>query len=184
MIRPFRLSPPATPLVAFDGVDGLGQHCRLDTEDQKALVEAFERAAVDYLDGYTGRLGRCILRQKWAYPVSRFRNVLMLPFPDCREFAIERREPDGTLVSVDAEIVQVGDCIDLTTLPELSGEILLTFWAGWETEADVPASLKQAVRFLVADWFENRPGVATGERVTELPFAVTAMIGPLIHFSV
>lgn len=56
--------------------------------------------------------------------------------------------------------------------------IELDVMAGYgDTAADVPEPLRQAVRLLVAHWYENR-GLATLGAVTVLPATVAALIAP------
>ena len=43
---------------------------------------------------------------------------------------------------------------------------------------DVPEPLRQAIRLLVAHWYENRGLVATGTTIAVLPATVAALIAP------
>jgi uncharacterized phiE125 gp8 family phage protein len=43
---------------------------------------------------------------------------------------------------------------------------------------DVPEPLRQAVRVLVAHWYENRGLIAAGQSVAVLPESVNALIKP------
>lgn len=47
-----------------------------------------------------------------------------------------------------------------------------------EAPADVPEPLRQAIRMLVAHWYENRGLIAVGHEVAVLPAAVAATIAP------
>ncbi len=178
-MRPFRVEAPQGALVP---VEELRQQVRADTDEQDSLIEAYERSAVDFLDGYTGRLGRCILRQKWALPLIGNPEAVFLPFPDCREFAIERLDDRGGWAPVTG--VTVTRMEDYALLMDLPGDrtgLHLTCRAGWATAEDVPDNLKQAVRLLVAHWFDNRAAVTTGQAAHQVPMAVDAMIAPLVH---
>ena len=178
-MRPFRVEAPQGVLVP---VAELRMQVRADADEQDSLIEAYERSAVDFLDGYTGRLGRCILRQKWALPLVGNPEAVFLPFPDCREFAIEHLDDQGVWSDVvGATVTQVGDTALLVDLPSDQTGLNLTCWAGWETAGDVPENLKQAVRLLVAHWFDNREAVTTGQAAHQMPMAVDAMISPLLH---
>lgn len=179
-MRPFRVEAPEGVLVP---VEELRQHVRADTNEEDNLIEAFERSAVDFLDGYTGRLGRCILRQKWALPLDGSSEPVHLSFPDCRDLSIERLDDQGVWSDVaGVTVTQIDDCALIADLPSDKTGLHLTYWAGWDTAADVPANLKQAVRMLVAHWFENRTAVTTGQTAAhQMPMAVEAMIEPLLH---
>ena len=50
--------------------------------------------------------------------------------------------------------------------------------AGYGTAADVPETFRQAIRLLVAHWYENRAAAAAPDSAAELPYAVTALIAP------
>jgi hypothetical protein len=178
-MRPFRVEAPQGALVP---VEELRQQVRADTDEQDELILAYERAAVDFLDGYSGRLGRCILRQKWALPLVGTPDAVFLPFPDCREFAIERLDDQGVWSDVaGVTVTGIDDCALLMDLPSDQAGLHLTCWAGWATAEDVPGNLKQAVRLLVAHWFDNRAAVTTGQAPHQVPMAVDAMIAPLVH---
>lgn len=113
-------------------------------------------------DGYTGRLGRCILRQKWALPLIVQPDVVCLPFPDCREFKVERLV-DGVWTEVDAVTLALFENqVSLSEMPDDWEGLHLTCYAGWESADKVPGNLKQAVRLLVAHWFDSRSAVAIG----------------------
>lgn len=179
-MRPFRVEAPQGALVP---VEELRQQVRVDTDEHDSLIAAYERSAVDFLDGYTGRLGRCILRQKWALPLVGNPEEVFLPFPDCREFAIERLDDQGAWAQVaGVTVTQMEDYALLVDLPSDQTGLHLTCWAGWTAADDVPENLKQAVRLLVAHWFDpeadrNARSIAPGG----LPNSVASMIQPLVH---
>ena len=176
-MRPFRVEAPASPLVPLAD---LRAHGRADTADEDALLQGFERAAVAYLDGYTGRLGRCVLRQKWALPLTDQPQAVQLPFPDCRDFKIEQRDAFGVWSEVaDVTITQFDDNVLLTNLPADQSGLHLTCIAGWETVDDVPDSLKQAVQMLVAHWSTHRGAVSQSDAAEGVPFGVAALLQPL-----
>ncbi|MGH1579074.1 head-tail connector protein [Planktotalea sp.] len=189
-MRPVLVIPPEAPLVALSGPDGLQAQCRVDVDEEGAsaedgLLQAFERSAVSYLDGYSGKLGRCILKQKWALPLSDGSHAIFLPFPDCRDFSIERLDSEGNWSDVEGVSIQVGnDAAVFTDLPSDRTGLHLTCFAGWETSNDVPESLKQAVRMMVAHWFLHRETVTPMGNAQHLPMAAQALIAPLTHIFV
>lgn len=55
----------------------------------------------------------------------------------------------------------------------------IDFTAGYgAVPADVPAPLRQAIRLLVAHWYENRSAIAIGEPAATLPLAYSELIAP------
>lgn len=185
-MRPTLAVAPAGVLVPWSGDGGLAAHCSLEEDDERqGLVESYERAAVNYLDGFSGRLGRCILRQKWVVPLSSQPSVIYPPFPDSREFAIERQDEASWVAAAAPAFEVISGCVHLSDYPvDLEG-LHLTFWAGWEKSSDVPEDIKQIVRFLVAYWFEGR-GDSMGVNLSthHTPVAVEALLAPLIHLDV
>ena len=47
-----------------------------------------------------------------------------------------------------------------------------------DSAPDVPEALRQAIRLLVAHWYDNRGLVAVGQQVAELPATVASLIAP------
>lgn len=54
----------------------------------------------------------------------------------------------------------------------------IDFTAGYGAAADVPAPLAQAIRQLVAHWFETREPVAFGATASGVPDTVAALVAP------
>ncbi|MEP4195977.1 MAG: head-tail connector protein [Aliishimia sp.] len=178
-MRPFLLEAPVGPLLQLDD---LKKHIRVEGDGENTLVEAYERAAVALLDGYSGILGRCVLKQKWALPLMGCPDAVFLPFPDCRDFQIEQRLSSGDWIDVEnVAIQQDGDCVSFVDLPCGEAGLHLTCWAGWETADEVKETLKQAVRMLTAHWFDNRSAVTTGQAPHNVPLGFQGMIAPLVH---
>lgn len=176
-VRPFLKSPPQGALLATADLRIL---CSLDTDEQDLKLEMAQRAAVDMLDGYTGRLGRCILRQVWALPLTDGACAVDLPFPDCRDLAVERFD-GSTWSAVDGvALTQRGRRVHLSGLPQDRADLHLTCVAGWETPEDVPQNLVQAVGSLVAHLFDYDPRTWAGLSGGELPRNVAMMIAPLV----
>lgn len=177
MRRPFQVEAPLGDLIPVD--DALREHLRIGSAVGNDLVQVYVKAAIGMLDGYSGTLSRCILRQRWAFPVPLYTNEMHLPFPDCREFSIERRV-GADFSAIDGTSVVAG--FDRVTLCGLSGdrsEVWLLATAGWETAALVPENLKQAIKMLVAHWSEHPEAAISGSNATEIPFGVEALLAPL-----
>jgi hypothetical protein len=172
-MRPFRVEAPQGVLVP---VEELRQQVNLDTDEQDGRLTSAERAAVARLDGYTGRLGRCILRQKWALPLIGNPEVVHLPFPDCFDFKIERLD-SGNWTEIEGVALQYfEDQVSLSDMPDDWTNLHLTCQAGWETAADVPEDIKQAVCLLVAHLVFYDPKTWDGLVAGQLPQNVESMI--------
>jgi len=142
-------------------------HLRVTHAHEDALITALAAAAVGYLDGWRGILGRAIMPQTWAVTVTQACDVT-LPMPDV------------TAVSVD-----YGDgAVVLTSVASAGGPVVTVTAAGTVsfTCAMPRAQLDVAVvviKMLVAHWYENREAVNIGQIGTDLPFGVDQLIGVL-----
>lgn len=177
-MRPFQVEAPEGVLLS---AAELRTALRFDSAEEDTFITALEKAAVSYLDGYTGRLGRCILRQTWALPLDGEIDIVFLPFPDCREFSVKSLGEDGTTWT-DVEGVEVKrfrDHVLLKNLPTDTENLHLLCVAGSEDATKVDETIKQIVRLLVVHWFNNRSAVSTGPAPHQVPMAVEALISPL-----
>ena len=59
----------------------------------------------------------------------------------------------------------------------MQNAVRITFVAGYASVALVPASIKHAIRLLVAQNYENREAVIVGQTATEVPMAVKSLLG-------
>jgi len=123
--------------------------CRIDTDDDDALVTALIAAARLEVESFTGR---ALVTQSWRLtlecPVGR---EVMLPVVPVS--AISAATADGEDIAVTLQ----GDA---ALLPDEGYETLsIDYTAGYGAAADVPPDLKQAVLMLVAYWYDNRDGL-------------------------
>lgn len=124
--------------------------CRIDTDDDDALVTALIAAARLEVESFTGR---ALITQSWRLtldgPADR---LVVLPVVPVR--AITAATADGDAISVTLQ----GDAV---LLPEAcSGQLSIDYTAGYGAAADVPQDLRQGVLALVAYWYDNRDGLA------------------------
>jgi hypothetical protein len=156
---PVRVTPPATAVVLLAD---LKEHLRVDHADDDALITAYEAAAVAYLDGWRGILGRCILSQQWAVTYGEA-GTYRLPLPDVSE------------VSVDAGTATLeADCLGaLVTITEAA-----TVTMTCEMPEDALPTVQMAIKLLVGHWYQNREA-ASDTRIEDAPLAFNALIAPL-----
>lgn len=187
MALKLKTAPALTPISVAEAK----AHLRVSSTDEDALIEGLVNAAVAYLDGPSGILGRCLVSQTWelyydAFPTGDLRipigNLIAVE-------TVEYVDPDLAIFvtwssanyevddkSLDGWVIPVDGWPDVL---ETSNAIRVTFRAGYGTAAtDVPAAIRQAMLLLVGDWYTNRNAVSIGESVSELPFAVSALIAP------
>jgi len=175
-MRPFIVTPPVGNLVE---TADLLPHLVGNAEDA-ALITGYQLAAMAYLDGYGGRLGRCLLPQKWAFPLFDAPDTIYLPFPDCRDFKFEYLGATGVWTEVIGPTLKIcgRTAYAISDLPADTEALMLTCVAGWESAAKVPASIKHAVYMLVGHWYENRAAVDNADAGLQVPLGFEALISP------
>lgn len=189
MLRPIRTSAPVAKPVSLEEAR---LHCRVDANDDDAVISAFIDAAIVYLDGWSGVLGRCIVNQGWrqSLPAWPACGGILLPFPDVSTAAVKYFDADGVEQTVDGALFDRleedrGTIIrfrNAFTYPAIANDradgVRVEFTAGYgASAADVPASIKTAILLMVAHWYSNRE-TATDGALSEIPFGASALIAP------
>jgi uncharacterized phiE125 gp8 family phage protein len=104
--------------------------------------------------------------------------------------AVRLYAPNGTASTVDAgtysadvlsepaRLVLPADAVPSQAVRALNG-FEVAFTAGFgEAASDVPAPLRQALKFLVAHWFEHREPVVLDQSPQEVPATVAGLLLP------
>ena len=163
-------------------------HCRVEHDEEDTLIDSLIAAAVDYLDGPSGILGRAIIEQEWLLELDAWPNRLALPIEPVTNVAVsyintsgtEKTVPENQMVITDAPSARtVLEWIDGVQAPELNDArypVKITIIAGFGAAADVDEGLKVAIKMLVGHWYDNRETVVMGMSVIELPMAVSALL--------
>lgn len=145
------------PLEAVVPLEELKEYLAVDFSDNDRKIAALQDAAVAFLDGYRGVLGRCIMKQTWqvSYPCA---GVHRLPFPD-----VETAEADAGQATVSQD--------SLGSLVTLTQGATVTITA--QCPPDILASVKQIVCMMVDLWYNDTSLVGT------MPPTVDALLGPI-----
>lgn len=172
----------------------LTEHLRLEGLDADATyVRALELAAVDYIQGLTGRQ---LLTATYTLTLDAFpewATCIVVPRPPLQAVtsityldAAGVSQPwsaSGYRVLAPAGPHAAHGAIHLAagqTWPstqDVAGAVTVTFTAGYGEADAVPAAITQALLILVAHWFEHRePIVADRVVITELPLSVRALL--------
>jgi uncharacterized phiE125 gp8 family phage protein len=133
-LAPVRTTPPAGYPVE---VAALKQHLRVEYSDDDMLITLIRDAAVAYLDGWSGILGRCLINQTWAqsFPAFPCGALLRLPFPDVSAVAsVAYVDSAGAAQTLSSSLYRVGN-------DALGGFIMLDDSAAWPTTAIRPAAV-------------------------------------------
>jgi hypothetical protein len=156
-MTPINVTPPTSLPVT---VEAARRHCRIDHADDDALLSTLIGAAVGYLDGWSGVLGRCIMPQTWR--VEALAGEVVLPMPDVTAATV-----DG--VALDLVASPAGPVVTLTA----DAEVVFT--------CALPDRMLDTVRviilLMVGHWYANRE--AAGPAMAETPLAADMLIAPL-----
>lgn len=164
-------------------------HLRVEHGDDDDAIAALIAGARVHVEAQTRR---ALIAQIWrltrdAWPGNG--RIAVLPVPLRTLVAARVYKSDGTALAIDAGAFAV----DKTAAPaaltflngalpspgRVAGGIELDIAAGYgDAAADVPEPLRQAIRVLVAHWYENRGLIAQGQSVAVLPEAASALIKP------
>ena len=165
---------------------------RVSHSFEDSLITSFIAAAYDYLAGRDGWLNRyCLLKESYAvyFPAPRpgpfTLELPMRPFIDVDAF--EWRQGDGSYVAVDPSLFAGTGGDVFGTLARVGGSwpysgpahplaYRVTFSAGHATAAEIPEPLKQSIRLLVAEFYDNRTASADVMRPQAL-FGLQALAG-------
>ena len=172
--------PLAEPLTCAQAKEFL----RIDHNDEDALIDALITAARRWVEARTGRV---LISQSWSFTRDEWPMGGILPSPlapvrSVREARIRR--DDGVEVVLPEGVVRASKggggllLVDLARAPQPAGReaISITVEAGYGGEAaDVPADLVQAIRLMVAHFYEQRDGA---EETSRPPQTATELVAP------
>ena len=161
-------------------------YLRLDGSEDDAVVMMLIDAATDHVQN---EINQQLVPATLSITIDAFPNAreIRLPRPPLRSVeAIRYFNPNGTeqvMPSSSFDVDEISKPGRIVLKPGVSwpatdgrpGAITIEFDAGPTSDQPVPASLRQAIRFFVGQWFEHREG-ATDRRITEVPFAVRAIL--------
>lgn len=163
--------------------------CRVDLDDDDALIESYILAAREYLEGIDWRAW---LTQTIEYWIDRWPPdyVIELPRPPVQSVtSIKYYDLDN----VERTFSSAAYFVDTITQPCRIGlnwnsnwppeplrainAICVTYVAGWTAQEYFPQRLKQAMLLLIGHWYENREASTLGAVSREIDHAVRALLG-------
>ncbi|MGE3987138.1 head-tail connector protein [Pseudorhodoplanes sp.] len=180
------LTPPALEPVSLADAK---HFLRVAHDDDDDVIAALIAAARVHVEAQTRR---ALIEQTWrlvrdVWPAAG--RLPVLPVPLVEVAAIRVFDADGM-----PELLDVDDfAIDRASAPavlafvrgappapgKLAAGIEIDIVAGYGDEPDaVPQPLRQAIRMLVAHWYENRGVIAASGEVASMPVSVSSMIAP------
>jgi uncharacterized phiE125 gp8 family phage protein len=164
-------------------------YLRVEHDDDDDVIAALIAGARVHVEIETRR---ALITQSWrivrdAWPTGG--RIAVLPAPLQALTAARVYRLDGTTQALDTAVFIVGAASAPAVLSFVSGAlpapgrvaagIELDIEAGYgDALIDVPGDLRQAIKSLVAHWYENRGLIAAGQGVSVLPSSVAAMLAP------
>lgn len=190
------VTPPiATPI----DLDEAKAHLRVDHDDENDLIEALVMAATGHIDGRDGWLGRCLMPQTWDLVLDRFPSAgnIRIPLaPLISVSSVTYLDADGETQEINISDYEVDTAnVPGWVVPNANGwpttmntinAVRVRFRAGYlgyeegdsEDATGVPAPIKAALKLLIGHWYANRETVNVGNIVSDLPWAVNALLTP------
>jgi uncharacterized phiE125 gp8 family phage protein len=180
------LTPPAVePITLADAK----AYLRVDNSDDDAVINALIAGARGHIEAQTRG---ALITQSWrlvrdAWPGDG--RIAVVPSPLRQITAARVYRLDGTTQALDLQsfvsdiaatpaiISFLSWSLPVPGRPAAGIEIDVEVGYG-DAPSDVPDPLRQAIKVLVAHWYENRGLIALGQTLAVLPAMVPALIAP------
>ncbi len=165
-------------------------HLRVDSDDEDALLGSLIVAGRAFVEK---TLARALITQEWSLYLDAWPRggTVMLPIAPVQEVtAVRVYDPGDMPTDVDEDSYSVDALSEPARLLLSAGGMQLlparllnayevAFTAGYGDEAsDVPEPIRQAIKLLVAHWFEHREPVVLGEALQEVPATIASLLSP------
>lgn len=154
--------------------------------DDDAFIDGLVGAAVEFIESATKRK---LMPQTWTLYLDCFPLwEIQLPFAPARQVnAIRYYDADDTLQTLSTSLYQADTKSLVGRVVPVSGEswpdtydrlnaVEIEAVYGHASAAAVPHRAKQAIRALVAHWYENREATIAGTIIAPIPFGLTMLI--------
>lgn len=181
------LAPAMPPVELVESKSDLRvQHTAEDT-----LIEGLIAAATDFMDVPNGAINKALITQTWSLsvrcpyrdyrihlPITPAQSIESITYYDSNN-AQQSLDPADFYLHGDEEWAYIEPRPDITwpSVYNRLDAITITFLAGFGDDSTaVPNSIRQAIRLLVAHWYEHRTAVIVGTSTSELPMAVQSLI--------
>ena len=180
------LTPPALESVTLADAK---HFLRIEHDDDDDVLAALIAAARVHVEAKTRH---ALITQVWrltrdVWPATGLLPILPVPLREVTAVGVYR--DDGMLQMLDVDVFHINTvsapailAFERGALPapgRISGGIEIDIEVGYGDAAeDVPAPLRQAIRLLIAHWYENRSIIAASGEVASMPASVSSLIAP------
>jgi uncharacterized phiE125 gp8 family phage protein len=180
------LTPPAVEPVTLADAKA---YLRVDNDADDAVISALIAGARSHIEAQTRR---ALITQTWrlvrdVWPGDG--RIAVVPSPLQQVTAARVYRLDGSKQALDlqafvADPAATPAIISFLTWPlpvprRPAAGIEIDVEVGYgDDPADVPEPLRQAIKLLVAHWYENRGLIAVGQTLALLPATVAALVAP------
>jgi len=156
--------------------------------DEDTYVTALITAARTHLEEITGR---SFITQTWQLTLDEWGSMITLPRPPAASVtSITYTDTDGAEQTLAADQYTLASealpgyilpawGVSWPSLRDVPENVVVTYTAGFgDAAANVPETLRLAVKMLVAHWYENREPAVIGTSAGSVPFTVAALVAP------
>lgn len=163
-------------------------HLRVDHSDDDAYIDALIKAARVYVESY---LQRALITTEFRLNLDGFPASAIELHPSLQAVStLKYTDPDGVVqtwdsvnyvVDTDSVVGRLvpGYGLSWPSTRDMINAVQVTFTAGYgDNAADVPEPIRHAMRLLIGHLYENREAVNVGNIVSEMPFAIKALLDP------
>lgn len=195
------ISPPAVQPITLDEAK---LHVRVDHTDDDAVIARAIAAAVGYVDGSEGFLGRALVDQTWELSLTAFptgqQAAIKIPLPPLIEvLSVKYDNSGGTESTVPASDYVVdnarepGRIVTKSAWPvastTLANAVRIRYRAGYQDRSmsppvgTVPVDILNAMLLIVGDLYDNRANIVIGQSAITMPAADVLLRRRLIDMS-
>ena len=163
----------------FTDLELVKTQCKIDEDEDDALLDVYIKAATTYCERYTGKIYSA---RPETYSVHCFGDRVEIPVePVSSITTVLYTDPEGNEQNMDIEELRlVGSRIYPAiglSFPEIAHPSLvyITVEIGDDSD-DVPEHIQQAALLLIGHWYENRETVAVGTISSSIQMTTKALL--------